>query len=101
MLNINHSSKLFYNFNLNKTSRFDNAFYSNVYEINESWHDIEYLNFLFHKSFGEMTRKTNSEEHLMLFQSVKLISLHFYVHLEIIRQIFKTKLLKEIAEPKF
>ncbi len=101
MLPTNHSPKLFYNFDLKRIPQFDGDFYYDVFEINQTWHDIEYLNFLFHKSFGQMASETNNQEQIMLFQSSKILSSYFYIHLEIIRKIFEVKLLRKISDPKF
>jgi hypothetical protein len=85
-LSIKHDPKLFYRIDVFQLKNLDKETREIVSSINSSWSDIEYLNYLFHKNFGNFD---NDPEFDMTFSALLVMSDGFYVNLSTIYKLIE------------
>ena len=93
LLSLKNSSKLFYKFNLNRSNQFDHEFYAAANHVSQTWADIEYLHYTFHFLFSKLGNELSNDDFNILFESTLVVAKDFYIHLDIIRVLFRDKLL--------
>jgi hypothetical protein len=87
MLSVKNSQKLFYRIDLSLLNKLDDETKETINHINTAWADIEYLNYLFHKNFSDLTDE--DEDTSILFEALIAMSNFFYIHLSTIYLLMK------------
>lgn len=94
LLPLNHTRKLFFRI---ETKRLNKDSAAIINHINNSWEDIEYLNYLFYIANSRFSETENQDEMIMIFNALCVFGKNFYIHLEIIRKLV-CKLIKELSD---
>lgn len=85
-LEIKHDSKLFFRI---ETKGLNRNLIPIINHINNTWEDIEYLNYLFHIPFSKLCKSKETTEMSMILIALCVLGKDFYIHLGIIEKLIK------------
>jgi len=94
LLPIYHTRKLFFRIETKRLNKDSSAI---INHINDSWEDIEYLNYLFNIAINRLSETENQDEMIMIFDALCVFGKNFYIHLGIIRKLV-CKLIKKSSD---
>lgn len=99
ILQVKSSSSSFYRFGLHNSTQFEGDFYESAKHINDTWQDIECLNYTVHFLLSSLSPIMKNEQFNILFDGMMVISRDLYIHLDIIKKVFETKMLGKVSQP--